>query len=36
MKINSTIAIILTIIVIQLSIIMCCTFKYTHKSKNNK
>lgn len=36
MKINSTIAIILTIIVIQLSIIMCCTFKYTHKSNNNK
>ena len=38
MKINSTIAIILTIIVIQLSIIMCtlmCTLKYTYKSNNN-
>lgn len=38
MKINNTIAIILTIIVIQLTIITCtliCTFKYTYKSNNN-
>ena len=38
MKINNTIAIILTIIVIELTIITCtliCTLKYTHKSNNN-
>ena len=35
MKTNSTIVIILTVIVIQLTIIMCRTFKYTHKSNNN-
>lgn len=38
MKINNTIAIILTIIVIELTIITCtltCAFKYTHKSNNN-